>query len=351
MPRTALAALLTVAAGLTATHAATVTSGGSDDDASPLVRFVATLEADGPPFENQRRSELRAAENALARTPVPTTECAQSLGAARHGALHAEVAVARQASGDRSGAIAAWQRALDCEPRNARYRVALAERLLTFGRLEETGAQVGRAAGLTPRQRGLEELQARFDYVAGRWPDAARRARQIAARLNSEPSTVATTVAGATVAASPRDDAEVEADAFPDSDSDTDVAGFWRLLALLAQRRGGLPPQALPDPDPTLGGRWPLPLYRLLVGETDERAVVAAIEARDDPRRRREMACEALYYTAQQAFANGRPEIGRQRLARVVNLKVLYFVEHDLALAELAMLRRPGTNPLDRSTR
>ena len=82
-------------------------------------------------------------------------------------------------------------------------------------------------------------------------------------------------------------------------------------------------------------------LWRHASGSTDERAVVAAIEADPAPRGRREKACEALYYTAQLAFANGRPDEGRRRLARVVNLKVFYYVEHDMALAELARLRQP----------
>ncbi len=321
VPLGALCMLLSASAAIAAS-AGTQGDDASADDSSPLIRFVATLESDSPPFPSQRLDALRAAERALARTPVPGADCAQALGAARHGALHARLAGARRATGDRAGAIAALQRALDCEPRRARYHLDLADLLLASGRLDEADAQAARAARLAPREAGLNELLARLDYVAGRWSDAARRALQVAAALQRRPID---------------DEDEPEADSGATDASET--AAFWRLLALLAQRRGGLPAQGMTTPDPTLEDRWPVPLWRLIVGQSHERTLVAAIEAQTDAARRREMACEALYYTAQAAFANGRPETGRQRLARAVNLKVLYFVEHDLALAELARLR------------
>jgi len=295
---------------------------------APLVDFAATLDAASPPDESFRRAELRAAEQALARSPGPATDCAQALGAARHAALHARLARARQLSGDRAGALAAWQRALDCEPRSARHRLEQAGVLLALGRLEEAEPAAGRAAALAPRTADLGELQARIDFVAGRWNAAARGALQIAARLRAD-RTRSAADAGA-------DDADADAE-----NQSSEVAAFWQLLARLALRRGGLPEAQVPAPAALLGERWPVPLWRMLEGEADERDVVAAIESQGDPRRRRERACEALYYTAQMDFAAGRSEAGRQRLAHVVNLKVLYYVEHDLALAELARLRDP----------
>jgi tetratricopeptide (TPR) repeat protein len=310
------------------------------EDRSPLVALVATLDTATPPAQARHLTELRSAEAALARTPGPDRDCAQALGAARHGSLRANLAQARQALGDRQGAIEAWQRAIDCEPRNASHRVALGGLLLTFARLDEARAQAERAAALAPRQPGLEALQARLAYVAGQWPEAATRARRLATRLQDT-----TVPAGA-------DDAVVDADAEPatvppvlarsrGAAAGSEIAAFWRLQALLARRRGGLPWRDLPGPDPALEDRWPVPLWRFATGEVDERGVAAAIAAQPEPRQRREMACEALFYTAQLAFANGRPDEGRRRLARVVNLKVLYYVEHDMALAELATLRSP----------
>lgn len=332
MPGAALAALLGMA-GAAASTAPPRPADRGVEPASPLVAFVATLDAAAPPGQEGRLAHLQASEAALARTPSPDAECSQSLGAARYGALHSRLAAARQALGDRRGAIDAWRRALDCEPRNARHHVALGSLLLTFGDLGGARAQAERAATLAPREPGVEELQARLAFVAGDWPDAVARAQRIASRLQRATPARAASAAG--------DEGGGSVDAPPGGDAGSEVAAFWRLLALLAQRRGGLPWQDLPGPDPALEDRWPMPLWRHAAGTLDELAVVAAIEADTAPRRRREMGCEALYYTAQLAFANGQPEEGRRRLARVVNLKVFYYVEHDMALAELARLRPP----------
>jgi tetratricopeptide (TPR) repeat protein len=328
----ALAALLATAAAA-ATPATSRPVGRDVEPASPLVALAATLDAATLPGQEGRLADLRAIEAELARTPGPDDECSQSLGAARFGALHSRLALARQALGDRRGAMDAWQRALDCDPRNPRHHVALGSLLLTFGDLEGTRARVERAARLGPRQPGLEELQARLAFVAGDWPDAIARAQRIATRLEGS------TPAGA-AATSGDDEGAMLDPATGDASDGEQVAAFWRLLALLAQRRSGSPVQDVPAPDLAPENRWPAPLWRHVAGNLDERSIVAAIAAQDAARRR-EMTCEALYYTAQLAFANGRHDEGRGRLARAVNLKVLYYVEHDMALAELARLRRP----------
>jgi tetratricopeptide (TPR) repeat protein len=328
----ALAALLATA-GAAATPATPRPAGHDVEPASPLVAFAATLDAATPPGQQGRLADLRTIEAALARTPSPDDGCSQSLGAARFGALHARLAVARQGLGDRRGAMDAWRRALDCEPRNPRHHVALGSLLLTFGDLEGTRAQVERASRLDPRQNGLEELQARLAFVAGDWPEATAGALRVATRLEGW------TPGGA--AATPDDDEGTTRDpATGDASEGDEVAAFWRLLALLAQRRSGSPLQDAQAPDLEPENRWPAPLWRHVLGSLDERGIVAVIETQD-ALRQREMTCEALYYTAQLAFANGRHDDGRGRLARVVNLKVLDYVEHDMALAELAVLRRP----------
>ena len=288
--RAALAALLALS-NATAVAAASSVPGVHPDLGSPLIAFVATLDAATPPGQERRFSELRTAEAALARTPGPDVGCSQSLGAARYGALHAGLASARQALGDRRGAIDAWRRAVDCEPRNARYRIVLGGLLLTYAELDAARAQAERAARLAPRQPGLDELQARLAYLGGQWSEAAVRAQGIADTLQG-----ALPPAAADAAAS-------------GADGGGDLAAFWRLLALLAQRRGGLPWEALPGPDPELEDRWPVPLWSHAVDTLDERGIVAAIESEEAPRRRREMACEALYYTAQLAFTTAVPRM------------------------------------------
>lgn len=293
---------------------------------SPLLALVATLDSATLPGETARLEAVRAAERALVRIPAAAANCAQSLGAARYAALNADLARARQLAGDRSGALEAAQRAIDCEPREAQHRVARGYLLLTMGQLDEAQRQADRAAGLQATSPGLRELQARLAYVAGQWSEAARRSGEIAAGRQAEFD----------AQRSPMHD---EPEASDLSDSGIKAAVYWRLFARLAQRRGGLPENNLPAPDVALEDRWPVPLWRWLNRDADENDLVAAIESQQEPLRQRELACEALYYTAQEAFAAGHPLEGRERLARLVNLKILYFDEHELALAELARLR------------
>ena len=52
-----------------------------------------------------------------------------------------------------------------------------------------------------------------------------------------------------------------------------------------------------------------------------------------------ERLCEALFYVAEAYWARGEPQVARDYFAALVNIKVLYFLEHGLALAEIAKLR------------
>jgi tetratricopeptide (TPR) repeat protein len=311
---------------------------GRAAEASPLETWVANLEAPSPPGEAALRRQLRAAETALARAGAPTSRCAEALGAARYATLHADLARARDALGERTGAEQAWRAVLDCTPRDAPARVELARLLLMAGRLDAAREALARATRIAPQLQAAEHVGTRLDYLAGRWSDAARRASAIAARHRREAERLADAL-----------DAEPDADAEAPGATPAPArasAAYWEILALLARRRGGLPSGGAgvdggPEVDPELGDAWPAPLWRHLRDEIDEAALVAAMDGEDDAARRREIACEALYYTAQHAFARGQDATGGQRLARVVNLKVLYFVEHELALAELASRRKP----------
>ena len=53
-----------------------------------------------------------------------------------------------------------------------------------------------------------------------------------------------------------------------------------------------------------------------------------------------ERLCEALFYVGEAYLARGKPEVARDYFAALVNIKVLYFLEHPLALAEIAKLRQ-----------
>jgi lipoprotein NlpI len=48
--------------------------------------------------------------------------------------------------------------------------------------------------------------------------------------------------------------------------------------------------------------------------------------------------CEALYYVGEEYWARGQPDVAREYFAAVVNIKVVGFIEHGMALAEIARL-------------
>jgi len=52
-----------------------------------------------------------------------------------------------------------------------------------------------------------------------------------------------------------------------------------------------------------------------------------------------ERLCEALFYVGEEYWARGQPEVARDYFAALVNIRVLFFVEHGIALAEIARLR------------
>ena len=52
-----------------------------------------------------------------------------------------------------------------------------------------------------------------------------------------------------------------------------------------------------------------------------------------------ERLCEALFYVGEEYWARGQPEVARDYFAALVNLKIIDFLEHGLALAEIAKLR------------
>jgi lipoprotein NlpI len=96
----------------------------------------------------------------------------------------------------------------------------------------------------------------------------------------------------------------------------------------------------------TPGEGWPQPLLLYLRGEYDESELIAPILFGDHPDNAQpntstdERLCEALFYVGEAYWARGQPEVARDYFAALVNIKVLYFLEHGLALAEIAKLRK-----------
>jgi lipoprotein NlpI len=92
---------------------------------------------------------------------------------------------------------------------------------------------------------------------------------------------------------------------------------------------------------------WPAPVLGVLKGTTTEAEVLEKVREQKNEQRRRELLVEALYYIGQLRLANGETETARRYFAATVNLKVLYFIEHHLALAEIVKMRaRPAQGPV-----
>ena len=114
----------------------------------------------------------------------------------------------------------------------------------------------------------------------------------------------------------------------------------------LAQRRAGI---AKPEwVARTPGEGWPQPLLLYMRGEYTEAELIAPIEEgnsryNDQPNTStEERLCEALYYVGEEYWARGQPDVARDYFAALVNIKVVYFLEHGLALAEIDKLRARG---------
>ncbi len=128
------------------------------------------------------------------------------------------------------------------------------------------------------------------------------------------------------------------------SDEDRVRAGYGQLMYWLAQRRGGIakPEFVLRTP----GEGWPQPLLLYMRGEYTEAELIKPIDEGDSDSNVQpntstdERLCEALFYVGEDYWARGQPEVARDYFAALVNIKVIYFLEHGLALAEIAKLRQ-----------
>ena len=252
---------------------------------------------------------LREAQHQLQQARVPDSEtCARSLGAIRFADLHASVGLARATDGDYIGAAADYRRAIACRPRDVELLGALASAL--FDARDFRGAREANNAALAIDSRSVSanRLAGNLDYVEERWADAIARFRYVAA-----------------------------------SDEDRVRAGYGQLMYWLAQRRGGIAKPELVVRTP--GEGWPQPLLLYLRGEYTEAELIKPINEGDSDSNLQpntstdERLCEALFYVGEDYWARGQPEVALDYFAALVNIKVIYFLEHGLALAEIAKLR------------
>lgn len=252
---------------------------------------------------------LRQAEHALEQAHAPPDgECAQSLGALRFADLHMDVGAARVGQGDFEGAAAAYRSAHSCRPRDATILAALAGVL--FDSRDYAGAReaIDASLAIAPRSVNANRLAGNIDFVNERWADAVARFRYVSA-----------------------------------SDPDRVQAGYGQLMFWLAQLRAGVAKPEFVDRTP--GEGWPQPLLLYMRGEYTEAELTEKIREGDESSNTQpntstdERLCEALFYLGEAYWARGQPEVARDYFAALVNIKVIYFLEHGLALAEIAKLR------------
>jgi lipoprotein NlpI len=238
----------------------------------------------------------------------PDAECARSLGAQRYANLYTELAAERAAVGDLVGAAAAYRSAHACRPRDPDILAALGGVL--FDARDYTAARqaIDAALEIDPRSVSTNRLAGNLAFIDERWADAIARFRYVSA-----------------------------------SDPDRIQAGYGQLMYWLAQARSGVAHPEYVERVP--GEGWPQPLLLYMKNEYSEADLVAQIEAGDDADNSQpntsteERLCEALFYVGEAHWARGNRDLAREHFTALVNIRVLYFLEHGLALAEIAKLR------------
>ncbi len=280
-------------------------SGETPSDPTPLLTYAASQNfTPSMParVEAVYRKRLDRINFDLKRDPPPQTNCAQFLGARRFANLYDDLGGVYSNIGDDARAADAYAKALECNPRATFLHANRASALIDAGRYSEARAEIERELTLGRGNFALHTLITQLDFIDHRWPEAAESAR------------LAVTEA-----------------------PDDGQATYWQCFLWLAQMHDRVPLPALADRR-TFSG-WPAPILESLQGAISEAELVDAVSAERDAARRREILSEALYYTGQQRLAAGKTDEASRYFEAVVSLKVLYFIEHHLAAAELARLR------------
>lgn len=280
------------------------------DSAHPLLQLARERgPSDEPPPTPLEVASVREAEHLVEQAqPPPDEDCARSLGALRYADLYVYLAMARTADADFAGAARDFRRAHACRPRDAGILSSLAGALFDARDLDGARAASDAALAIDPRSVNANRVAGNIAFVDERWADAIARFRYVAA-----------------------------------SDPDRVKAGYGQLMYWLAQRRGGVERPQFVDRMP--GEGWPQPLLLYMRGEYTEAELLEPIRRGDDvdngqpDTSTNERLCEALFYVGEDYWARGQPGVARDYFAALVNIKVLYFLEHGLALAEIAKLR------------
>jgi lipoprotein NlpI len=294
------------------TWAAPQDPAGAPSGSHPLLELARQRERDRDRSQHGASdgSEVREALHRIEQAQVPgDAECAASIGASRYVDLHLLLANAYFDAGEFPAAAAAYRRALACRPHAPEVLAALAGTLFNMRDYQATREAINRSLDMDPRSVEANRRAANLDFVQERWADAMARFRYIAS-----------------------------------SDTDRVRAGYGQLMYWLSQRRAGIAkPQFVAR---TPGDGWPQPLLLFMRGEYTEQELLEPILAGDAPGNIQvetstdERLCEALFYVGEEYWARGQPEVARDYFTALVNIKVLDFLEHGLALAEIAKLRK-----------
>jgi lipoprotein NlpI len=278
----------------------------------PLLELAREREQDRDRSEHGASdgSEVREALHRLEQAHVPAdAECAASIGAARYVDLHLLLANAYFDAGEFAAAATAYRRALACRPHAPEVLAALAGTLFNLRDYPGTREAITRSLDMDPRSVEANRRAANLDFVQEHWADAIARFRYIAS-----------------------------------SDTDRVRAGYGQLMYWLSQRRAGIAkPEFIVR---TPGDGWPQPLLLYMRGEYTEQELLEPIHAGDAPGNIQaetstdERLCEALFYVGEDYWARGQPDVARDYFTALVNIKVIDFLEHGLALAEIAKLRK-----------
>lgn len=271
---------------------------------TPLFDYARELPFESVLTDSTLSQQLAQAEHQIERNPPPKEDCARTLGANRFAAMYDSLGSVQSALGDTDAAIESFRKSLECNPRKAPIRASLASALMHVGQLTEARAELERGLAIDPVDLACLSTLMQLDFIEERWSDVISRVREDMTRLDIERAT------------------------------------YWQCFRWLAQRRSGVRvPEGI---DSELTDDWPRPVLDALRGEITEAELLDELKDENNDRRQREMLSEALFYIGQARLADGDVGNARLYLTATVNLKVMYFIEHHLALAELAKIRERG---------
>ncbi len=276
------------------------------ENATPLLEYAIAQTFEPPESSFAQIERLKNVRYDLERHPPPAQNCAQTLGAQRFATMYSRLGEAHSALSEYAAALDAYRNAIACTPRHAYLYDRAAWELMHLHRYAEARATAEQGVALD-EDVTLNRILVQLDYIDEHWSDAIARLRK-----------------------------EIDA-----ADEDDESVGYWQCFLWLAQRRAGVEHPSLVVREKS--DDWPQPILATLAGSMSESELVEQIEDEKDDDRRRQILVEALYYVGQDYLAAGRSEEARQYMASVVNLKVPDFLEHDMALAELAKFRAQAT--------